>query len=141
VLVTLLVGLGLASSTLASSRAPHSMRWESNVWQTPTGSIMCRYFPQATIITCTSQRSGLSVKLGQDGPVIDIGPARRAGRWSVHHVPGRYEPMVVYGAPWKSDEFRCVAQTTGVTCRVVPGLRQLMGDHGFFLNRRHARRW
>jgi hypothetical protein len=56
-------------------------------------------------------------------------------------VPGRYEPVLDYGVIWKSDEYRCRSQTTGVRCWVNPGLRELLGNHGFLLNRHRLRRW
>jgi hypothetical protein len=140
--VTLLVGLGLAGSALAGSRTPSSTSWVSNIWQNPTGSIICRQAQWTNFIICTSQRSGLSVKLGKDGPdPFDIGPARLVRVWAVRAPPGRYLPVAEYGIPWTSDEYRCVPHTTGVDCRVQKGLRDMMGNHGFFLNRRHTRRW
>src|SRR6266498_1024399 len=123
-----LAGVGMTSSGLAGSQSPSSTKWRSNIWQTPTRSIMCRYFLWSTPIICTSQRTRLSVRLG-DGSGIDLPPARLAPLWSVHHVPGRFEPILEYGVPWKSDEFRCRAQTTGVRCWVDPGLRELLGNH------------
>lgn len=130
-----------AAVALASPRVPQTTGWRSNLWQNPTGSIVCRYSPQMTTITCTSQRSGLSVRLGQDGPVLDIGTARLVRVWTVRKPSAQYVPVLGYGVRWKSDEFVCIALLAGVTCRIDPGLRQLMGNHGFSLNRHRARRW
>jgi hypothetical protein len=69
-IVIAFVGVVSAMSALADSRAT---TWRSNKWQTPTGSIICGYSPLSTIITCTSQRSGLSVTLGRDGLLLTLG--------------------------------------------------------------------
>jgi hypothetical protein len=137
-----LVSEAIVSSTASAESS--AREWESNVWQSPTGSIMCRYSPWLSTIRCTSQRTGLSVRLGNGDdapPGVDPGPARRAPLWSVRHVPGRFEPKLVYGVPWTSDTFRCRAQANGVRCWVNPGLRELLGNHGFLLNPRHSTRW
>ena len=137
-LVALCVGIALANAAGAGS--PASMRWRSNIWQNPTSSILCRYSPTATIITCTSQYTGLSVKVGEDGPTIPARPARLTHVWAVR-PPSRRVPVLWYGESWKSDEFMCVPRTAGVTCQIAPDMRDLLGNHGFFLARRHAWRW
>jgi hypothetical protein len=124
--LTLAIAVAAVVTAFAST-ASAGTQWRSNVWQSPSGNIICAYRSTSQTVDCMTRNDGYTLSLSR----------YRAGyRWHNNSVRIHvYSPVLRYGWTWYSndDAIRCNSRTTGMFCR--------SGSHGIFLSADGADRW
>jgi hypothetical protein len=120
-LLVLLPATSIGAPT--SDRAAGSGSWESDYFESPSGNILCRYFPEANpVMACMTLNDGA---MGGVRLCCGRGFLRR---WT--NRPFLHGPVLRYGEIWRAPgEFRCKSSFNGMRCR------SLQSGHGFFINR------
>lgn len=129
-LVTIIVALALAGPALAAQHPSSSETWVSNVWQSPTHNLVCKYDPDAFYVSCMSRSDGFTVSVGDHykGFIINVRYPRFMASISTRI------PTLSYGEHWTVSHFNCYSDATGMRCRTSAG-------HGFWLSRDAYQVW
>ncbi len=85
-------------------------------FSSPTGNLNCNV--EGALLTCSRSNDGLNVFIGETGAPDTIFDADRSGG-----------TVVPYESVWEQLPFRCLSETTGITCGSVTS------GEGFFLSR------
>lgn len=113
---------------------PEAAAWESNVFRSPTGNIVCLYVASGSSVSpsvlCVTRNDLFWVRVDRTGPGRGVRITRA--------LPGnKGVPVLGYGQVWTSSppRFRCSSSQGGMTCKNVKT------GHGFFTSRESYRVW
>jgi hypothetical protein len=99
--------------------AASAVGWSSNVFQSPSGNIVCRYDQYNVVMACLTLNDNFTAAV----PLYGRAYKTRGGTF-------RRGPVLSYGSSWTSSgRFRCTSSAGGITCR------SLRTGHGFFISR------
>jgi hypothetical protein len=112
----MVIGLGVGALLVPAASA---FSFRSNVFESPTGNILCRYDSYNNVMACLTLNDSFVAAV----PLYGRAYKTRGGTF-------RGGPTLFYGRRWTaSGRFQCTSTASGMTCRSV------RTGHGFFISR------